>query len=661
MSNFWRFEDYCAAIEWLNNRTVEYDAGNPTVSDGKWDSLYFKVQDYEYLNPGKISPASPTQKIYFKTVSKLEKKEHNHPMLSLAKTKSMDELKEFIGDKDFIVMAKMDGLTCSLHYENGVLVSAETRGNGEVGEDITHNARVISSIPKRIKFSGSLTVDGEIICTYKDFESWSREYKNPRNFAAGSIRLLDSTECIRRGLTFVAWDMFSNEEFDSLGHKLFLLRDLNFITVPSEDNSITDDVEIIMDTVKKESEALSYPIDGLVIKYLFCKDYDAAGRTDHHFKGGIAYKFFDETYETRLKGISYDVSRNGVLTPVAIFDPVDIDGSVCERASLHNMSVMEDVLGEYPYFGQKISIYKANQIIPQVKDAVKMEYGDIMAAGGVTVGLGGDHGIRCPICGGETSIRLSDAGVKVLYCDNELCEGKLAQRIDHFFGKKGLDAKGLSRKTIEKLVDLEWVTNIPDMFKLRRYEKEWINLPGFGQASVGKILDAIDASAHCQLSSFISALGIPLVGTKVSKVIAQKVKTWELFREMIEESYDFSTWDGFGYEMYRALLEFDYDEADEIYQYLDIQEVKEDAVAGSTLKGMNFAITGKLHLHKNRQELVDKITSAGGNVQSSVNSKTHFLINNDKTSSSAKNVKAKELGVTIITEDDLMEIIKGYE
>ena len=656
-------DEYNATVQWLNDRTIEYDAGNPTVSDSAWDKKYFAVQEYEYENPDKINSNSPTQKIHFETVSKLEKRKHNHPMLSLAKTKSIDELKDFIGDKPYIIMAKMDGLTCSLYYENGKLVSAETRGNGEVGEDITHNAMVIPSIPKRISYNGSLTVDGEIICTYANFHNWCKEYKNPRNFAAGSIRLLDSKECSERDLTFIAWDMFSEEDTTSLDHKLFILETLNFITVPHNVNTTLDDnLQDVMDTVKNKAEFLSYPIDGLVIKYNLNKDYDAAGRTDHHFKGGIAYKFYDEEYETRLKYIHYDVSRTGILTPVAVFDPINIDGAIVERASLHNMSVMHDILGDTPYCGELVWVKKSNQIIPQITRAKKMDYGDIIAHGGVTCDLNGIDGhYICPSCKCEAEIEKSDTGVEILKCTNPQCNGKLINRLDHFYGKKGLDIKGLSKKTLEKLIDWGWVKGIEDMFNLRKHQVEWINQPGFGKASVLKIIDAIDESRFCTLAAFISALGIPLVGTKVSKIIAQKVKTWESFRELIDSNYDFSSWDGFGYEMYKALLDFDYDEADKIYSFLNIQEVKEEAAAAATLKDMNFAITGKLHLHKNRQELIDRITSAGGNVQSSVNSKTNFLINNDKTSSSAKNLKAKELGVTIITEDDLMEVIKGYE
>ena len=367
----------------LNYHTKKYDEGKPEISDKEWDDMYFELQDLENWT-GLYFEDSPTQKVIFQEVSKLNKIEHNHPMLSLDKTKSIDEVKSFLGNKDFICMAKMDGLTCSLRYLDGKLVSAETRGNGQVGEDILHNALVVKNIPKRINYQNELIVDGEIICTYKDFEPFAAEYKNPRNFASGSIRLLDSNECAKRNLTFVAWDIvkgFDEEKENSklltgyynekLSDKLLKADALSFTTVPFEVNlSEYKTIEQIMEVVKKSSSI--YPIDGLVFKYNDYDEYIAAGRTDHHFKGGLAYKFYDEGYETTLLDIIYDVSRFGQLTPVAIFEPIEIEGTVVEKASLHNLSIMEELLGETPYTGQKIWVIKSNQIIPQIVRSEKM-------------------------------------------------------------------------------------------------------------------------------------------------------------------------------------------------------------------------------------------------------------------------------------------------
>ena len=367
-------------INKLNYYTKKYDEGNPEISDKEWDNMYFELQDLENWT-GLYFEDSPTQKVIFQEVSKLNKVEHNHPMLSLDKTKSIDAVKSFLGNKDFICMAKMDGLTCSLRYLDGKLVSAETRGNGQVGEDILHNTLVVKNIPKKINYQNELIVDGEIICTYKDFEPFAAEYKNPRNFASGSIRLLDSSECAKRNLTFVAWDIvkgFDEEKENSklltgyysekLSDKLLEADALGFTIVPFEVNlSEYKNIEQIMEVVKKSSSM--FPIDGLVFKYNNCDEYIAAGRTDHHFKGGLAYKFYDECYETTLRDVEWTMGRTGVLTPVALLEPINIDGSEVSRASLHNISIMEKTLHGVGWKGQRVKVAKMNMIIPQIISA----------------------------------------------------------------------------------------------------------------------------------------------------------------------------------------------------------------------------------------------------------------------------------------------------
>jgi DNA ligase (NAD+) len=367
-------------IDMLNYHTTLYDKGKSIWSDKEWDELYFKLKQLEE-ETGIIYPDSPTQSIHFEKVSELKKVKHNHPMLSLDKTKNFDDIKSFVKDYSWIAMAKLDGLTCSLRYVNGELFSAETRGNGVEGEDITHNAKVITSIPKKIKYKNELTVDGEIICTYEDFEQFKNNYKNPRNFASGSIRLLDSKECEKRHLTFVAWDCFCDDHFcdnylnypyniqKTLSLKLQILNDLGFIIVPN----LSDAVINIDNVVEFFKENCIYPVDGIVFKYDDIEEYEAAGRTDHHFKGGLAYKFYDETYETNLKNIEWTMGRTGQLTPVAIFEPIEIKGSTISRASLHNISIMKQILGEKPYIGQKIKVAKMNEIIPQIVEAEKWD------------------------------------------------------------------------------------------------------------------------------------------------------------------------------------------------------------------------------------------------------------------------------------------------
>ena len=442
----------------LNDATVAYDAGHPIMTDIEWDEKYFWLKQAEDACHYWCED-SPTQIIHFEKVSKLEKVKHNHLMLSLDKTKDINAVKSFVGDKPWIAMAKMDGLTCSLKYEHGKLVGAETRGNGEVGENILHNAMVIDSIPKRLGMDIDLVVDGEIICTYQDFESFKKAglrdadgYMNPRNFAAGSIRLLDSKECVTRDLTFIAWDIITSSisNFKTLSQKLNWLVTRGFFPVPYYVNDENFSIEEAINELKKDTQLLSYPIDGIVFKYNDCEYYQSLGATNHHFRGGLAYKFYDETYETTLKDIEWTMGRTGVLTPVAIFDPLDIEGSEVSRASLHNINTMK-ALG----IREKdctISIFKANMIIPQVSGVVEEFYGEKIEIPSI-----------CPICGGATKVIISDTGTEQLYCDNPNCQGKLINIIDHYCSKKGLDIKGLSKATLEKLIDWGWINKTSDI------------------------------------------------------------------------------------------------------------------------------------------------------------------------------------------------------
>ena len=643
-------------IDELNKLTKLYDEGYPEISDKEWDELYFKLQKLEE-ETGIIYPDSPTQTIHFEKVSELKKVKHNHPMLSLDKTKNFDDIKKFVSGHEWIAMAKMDGLTCSLKYLNGKLVSAETRGNGIEGEDITHNAKVISSIPQKINYKDELIVDGEIICTYEDFEPFKDIYKNPRNFASGSIRLLNSEECKKRYLTFVAWDVitsFNTEGLVSqyLSAKLqFIKEEFGFIVVPY----IVDEYIEINNVEKFFKENCIYPIDGLVFKYDNIKEYQTAGRTDHHFKGGLAYKFYDETYETRLKYIQWTMGRTGVLTPVAVFDPIDIDGSTVERASLHNVSIMKETLGDCAYVGELLQVYKANQIIPQIAEAgPKYDYDYVIAHGGVSAN---DVIERCPICGGDVAYITSDDGVINAYCDNPLCEGKLINRLEHFCGKKGLDIKGLSKATFQKLIDWEWLENLEGIFNLNQYRNEWSNKPGFGIKSVDKILKSIEEHRHTTLDAFISAIGIPLIGRTAAKDLTKHFKTYEDFRNAVkDDSYNFFTIDNFGEEMNNSIKNFNYKEADRISKLLIFKApIINNNQINNNLTGKNIVITGKLTNFKNRAELKSIIELHGGKVSDSISGKTNILINNDVNSSSAKNKAAKVRNIPILSEADFIK------
>ena len=638
-------------IEYLNYHTKLYDEGKPDITDAQWDEKYFELQEIEQAT-GIYLPNSPTQKIDYQVVNELKKVKHNHPMLSLAKTKSIDEMNTFIGNKEFIIMLKMDGLTCSLGYENGRLVRAETRGNGIEGEDILHNALVVKNIPKRLPQDIDLTIDGEIICTYDDFDKFSNEYANPRNFAAGSIRLLSAKESATRNLRFVAWDIIEEnyeiEKYSRLNKKFGFALSLGFEIVPFTimEKSFN---ETIIEEFKEIAKKNNYPIDGLVVKYNKMEEFHACGRTDHHFKGGMAFKFTDEEYDTWLNNIEWTMGRTGQLTPIACFKPVDTGDSIIERASLHNISIMKQLLGT-PYSGQTITVFKANDIIPQISS------GGIPECKADIEGLEFTIPTECPICGGRLEV-VCEVDTEVLICTNDACEGKLVNRLDHFCGKKGLDIKGLSKATLSKLVDWGWVKEPADLFTVYCYKKQWYDKPGFGLKSVNNVLGAIDTVREkSKLENFICALGIPHVGKTLSHELIKYFKTYEEFRDAAKNKWDFTQIDGVAYEKASAIWNFDFTEADRVAEFIEEYEADELAVTESTLDATTVVITGKLLLHKNRDELIKRIIEHGGKVTGSVSKNTNILINNDVNSTSSKNISAQRLGIPIMTEEEFVNL-----
>lgn len=644
-------EQLVSLIEYLNARTAEYDEGHPTISDKEWDDKYFELICLE-RELGYTLTNSPTIQIPYEVVNQLEKVEHNHKMLSLDKTKEIEDVVNFVGDEDFVAMAKMDGLTCSLRYINGRLVSAETRGNGFIGEDILHNAKVIPTIPNTIPYKEELVVDGEIICTYADFDDFSADYKNPRNFAAGSIRLLDSNECAKRKLTFVVWDVLSGlEDLTLLTERFAKLKQLGFVVVPnmvSNKESIAD----LPSAISSISQLFSFPIDGAVFKFNNVAYGQSLGETAHHFKNAIAFKFYDEVYGTYLKSIEWTMGRTGALTPVAVFDTIDIDGSEVSRASLHNVSVMEEILGT-AYVGQKVEVFKANMIIPQIASAEQVDENLLHDSELDFINIP----TICPVCGGETKV-IDNDGVKVLMCLNQSCEGKLINRLDHFCGKKGLDIKGLSKATLEKLIAWGWVNDISDLMVLINHRSEWIKMPGFGQKSVDKILDAIEDAKFTTLEAFISSLGIPLVGRTVSKELVKHIDSYEEFRQMAENKFDFSVYDGFAESKTSAIWNFDFTEADKVYPYLYFKREEAPVESNQSCEKLRVVITGKLKQFKNRDAFKACIEEHGGKVVDSVSKNTSYLINNDTESSSTKNQSAKKLGIPIISEQEFIDMFQ---
>ena len=408
-------------VKKLNEATKAYDEGHPIMSDQEWDDLYFELVKKERY-AGHALPDSPTQKISYQVVNELKKVKHGHPMLSLAKTKDWNEFVRYFNYHSAVGMCKLDGLTCTIKYVDGKLVSAETRGDGEEGEDITHNVLTLPSVPKKINHKGTLVVDGEILCTYQDFEKFQGEYSNPRNFAAGSIRLLDAKECSGRKLKFVLWNVVEGIDSNSFIERLTIMDKLGFTTTPWTSSFDWDAKEFLIERAQEEG----YPIDGLVGRF---NDIDyglSLGATDHHSKAAYAYKFADDLYPTTLKTIEWTMGRTGVLTPVAVFEPVEIEGAIIERANLHNLSIIKQTLG-VPYTNQPIRIFRANMIIPQVYDGEPGE--------GLMEQVPIVHPLHCPICGAQTEVRDSET-TSLLVCSNPHCEGKFINKLDHFCGKK---------------------------------------------------------------------------------------------------------------------------------------------------------------------------------------------------------------------------------
>lgn len=636
----------------LNEATKAYDEGEPIMSDKEWDNLFFELTEMETVE-GVQTINSPTQIISYEVVNELEKIKHEHPMLSLPKTKSVDELKAFVGDHDFILMSKLDGLTCSLTYENGELIRAETRGDGLIGENILHNAKIIKNIPQHIDYLDRLVVDGEIICKYNDFEEFSNEYKNPRNFAAGSIRLLDSEECAKRNLSFIVWDVIEGFGPDFLHERLDLAETYGFETVYYYLPKEKKDLYRGLDNTEEISNEFNLPIDGVVIKYESKKLRDSLPFTGHHLGGAIAFKFYNEEYPTNLLDIEWTMGRTGILTPVAVFEPIEIDGSIVERASLHNLTIMKEILGtETPTVGDIVYVYKSNEIIPQIS---RMEFHPIATE---VIELP----TKCPLCGESVVRQESDSSDTVnLVCPNPNCPGKLINRIDHYCGKKGLDIKGLSKKTLEKLIDWGWINKLSDIYFLNEHRKDWITKSGFGPTSVDKILNSIkENSENISLESYISSLGIPLIGRSVSKELVKHIDSWADFRKKIDDKFDFSTYDNIGENKLNFIYNFNYDEADSIVEKGFVKfaaPVKEELQNQTiqTLENQNIVITGSLELYKNRAELTDVIIKHGGKVSNSVSKNTTILINNNIASTSSKNQRAKELKIPILTEKDFSQ------
>ena len=644
-------------VELLNYyRNEYYNNSRSEISDFEYDQLFDELSKLE-SETGFIMAISPTQTVGYEVVSELDKVKHNHPMLSLDKTKSVDDVIKFLDNKNGVIMAKMDGLTCSLRYVDGHLISAETRGNGEIGEDILHCAKTIKNIPIEINCLDEVIIDGEVIITYDDFEKINstlpehQRYKHPRNLASGSIRQLDSSIAAQRNMKFIAWKLIKGINNNSFFDRWLFMDSLGFDVVPLfllpshyiETETIENDISAMKD-ISKNSH---YPIDGCVFGYDDVAYSESLGATGHHLRSQLAFKFYDETYETRMIDIEWTMGRTGVLTPVAVFEPIDIDGSTVERASLHNLSIMEETIG-IPYYGQQVEVFKANMIIPQIASANKTD--------------GSNETIIhlpeiCPICGAKVKIENNNS-TKNLICINPYCDGKQLAKFTHFVSKKGMDIKNLSEATLETLLSYGFIHNFKDIYHLSNHYNALICLDGFGKKSIDNLLKSIEDSRNVKLENFICALGIEGIGSSASKTIASYFKDLDEILDAYNEAFDWTTLNDFGQATANNINNFFNGNITMVYSLskeMNFILPEEYSISENPFTGKSICVTGKLN-HFTRDSINEKIISLGAKAVGSVSKKTDYLITNE-SSGSSKYKKAIELNIPIITEKDFLNMI----
>lgn len=662
-------------------RDAYYNNNESLVSDKEYDMLFDELVKLEQ-EQGLILANSPTQTVGYEVVSQLKKVTHNHPLLSLGKTTEIQEFYDYFKGLPMLLMAKMDGLTCSLLYRDGKLVRAESRGDGETGEDITHNAKVIVNLPLEIPFKGEMIIDGECIITRHDFERINKplvekaekeataagltgkefkeyvrkhSYANPRNLVSGSVRQLDSGVAAKRNIRFIGWKLHSMKNpdgtrygVDKHTHGLIHLEKCGFEVVSNItmiDNSVAD-YENAIESIKNDCEKLNYPIDGMVGMFDDIEYGNNLGRTGHHPRHSLAFKFYQEDVETTLRDIEWSPSRTGLINPVAIFDAIEIDGTTVSRATLNNVSIIEELkLG----IGDTIGVIKANQIIPNVtKNLTESNTYQIPKT--------------CPCCGSPTIIK-ADNERKMLYCSNAHCPAVMHDRIANFATRDAINIVGVSEKRLNILMELGFVTDFESLYKLKEHRAELINLRGFGESSTDALLKAIEESKNCKLQNVLVAIGMPGIGKSAAKTIANYCSkntngnVFDTFLQFAKSNHDWSALPEIGESTSNGINQYVIDNIDQIEPLLHILNVEQPTKNDNgALAGKTFCITGKLVSFPNRDALVTDIESKSGIVVSSVTAKTNYLITNDKTSGSSKNKAAEKHGTKIITE---IEYING--
>ena len=633
-------------IDILNNASkAYYQDDSQIMSDHEYDKLYDELVKLE-KESGVVYGGSPTQRVGYTVLSSLQKVKHDSPILSLDKTKEPDKLISWLGDSEGIISWKLDGLTIVLTYNNGVLERAVTRGNGEVGEDITHNARYFKNLPGKINFNGELNLRGEGIITFTEFERINSEldddevYKNPRNLCSGTVRQLNSKVASDRNVMFYAFTLVRAEgkEFEKKSGQLKFLEDLGFDVVEhyivrAED--IKDKIKMFSEKIEKND----FASDGLVLTFDSIAYSSSLGTTSKFPKDSIAFKWSDELAETTLLDIIWNTSRTGRINPIAVFEPVDIEGSTVNRASVHNVSVLEGLkLGK----GDKIKVYKANMIIPQIAE-------------NMTCSATAKIPEVCPVCQGETEIRMLKEG-KELYCINPTCSAQRIKALVHYVSRDAMNIEGLSEETIKKFADAGILDNYTDIYSIKDHP-EIMDMEGFGQKSFDNLVAAVEKSRTVPLENFINALGINQVGLSNAKLLCRNYNysIEDIVKADQEELKDI---EGFGEVIAHSIHSYfaNKENLELFNKAVELLSFVKPAETTDKLGGINFVITGDVAIFKNRNEVKALIESLGGKVTGSVTSKTNYLINNDVNSSSSKNKKAKELNIPIITEEEFIKL-----
>lgn len=639
-----------------------YNTGQPIMSDAEFDNKLEKLRQWEE-ETGIVLSNSPTHNVGATVLDNIKEVTHKTPMLSLEKCHSTEEIVKFANNHNLVASVKLDGLTVRLTYKDGDLILAESRGNGTVGSDVTEHVKQFTNVPLHINKEGTYIIDGEALIKVDDFAEINKneEYKNSRNLAAGTLSSLDTSVVKDRKLSWYAWEVAEGDSDNSFYKRLLNAQNLGFDVVPCYDITINEfnQLQIHIDNFINIAETENLPQDGVVFKFDDITYGKSLGNTSHHFRNGIAYKIFNDSVETTLRDIKWSCGKTGVLTPVAIFDTVDIEGSEVSRASLHNVSVMNEILGR-SWKGQKIGVYKANMIIPAIRWAEQFDSSkfDDLVLDVSYINIPD----KCPICGQSTKI-IKDNNSELLVCTNDNCKGKLLGKLIHAASKNALNIDGLSESTIEKFINLGWLNSIKDIYHLSDHENEIKTLNGFGKKSVEKLLLSIEKSRNTSLERFIYSLSIPSIGKSVSKDISKLCEeNFNNFIALMKSSPEkLLTINGFGVVMMNSMAKWWHENSLWVYDLSkEFTFEKSKSVSNetsNTLQGKTFVVTGSVNHYKNRDELKTDIVAHGGTVVGSVSSKTNYLINNDINSTSSKNKKAKSLNIPIITENEFIKML----